>query len=218
MKILEIEILTNNLKECENFYNGILGLKIKYKDSKNISFLAGQSILTFIKSAELNPKYHFAFNIPCNKLEEAIDWTSENLELLENPDGGIVAHFDNWNAKAIYFYDNNGNIVEFIARYNLHNESNNRFESSSILSISEIGIVTDFPLKKADELIKKYNLSYFDKGFKTDMFTTLGDDNGLFIIVQTKRNWYPTNLKAEKFFTKIRLQENGEITIITLND
>lgn len=74
MNILEIEIQTDDLGETESFYSDILGLKLANKGQNSISFLAGQSTLTFVKSNQLSPKYHFAFNIPKNKLDEAIIW------------------------------------------------------------------------------------------------------------------------------------------------
>lgn len=217
MHILEITIQTDNLIETEKFYTEILGLKIAGKEQNSISFEAGQSTLTFIQSDKLNPHYHFAFNIPVNKLEEAIEWASARIDLIENPENGIVANFKSWNAKAIYFYDNNGNILEFIARFDLNNNTDSNFTSSSILSISEIGIVTDFPINLADQIMEKYKLSVFEKGIKTEGFVTVGDDNGLLIIVATNRVWYPTAQLAKKHFTKIKISKNSLISELIIN-
>lgn len=217
MDILEIEILTNNLDETEGFYSKNLGLEIVNKDHNSISFLAGQSTLTFVKTDKLKPKYHFAFNIPHNKLDEAIMWTSAKVDLIKNADNEIVTNFENWNAKAIYFYDNNANIVEFIARFDLKNETSKPFDISSIQSISEIGIVTDAPIKLADRLAEENNINSFAKGFKSETFATLGNDNGLFIIVATNRKWYPTVQEAEKHYTKVKISTNGLTREIILN-
>lgn len=218
MDILEIEILTDNLDETEKFYTKLLGLQTKNKDQNSISFLAGQSTLTFIKSNKLNPKYHFAFNIPRNKLDEAIIWTSLRTELIKNADGEIVANFESWNAKAIYFFDNNGNILEFIARFDLDNNSDKAFDISSIQSISEIGIVTDAPIKLADKLVEENKLYFFTKGSKSEKFATLGNDNGLLIIVETNRKWYPTEQQAVKHYTKIKITIDGLAKEILMNE
>jgi len=218
MDILEIEILTDDLVETESFYSDILGLQLASKEKNSISFLAGQSTLTFIGSVKLNPKYHFAFNIPRNKLDEAIIWASAKLDLIKIADNGIVANFESWNAKAIYFFDNNGNILEFIARFDLNNDSDKPFGISSIQSISEIGIVTDAPIKLADKLIKKNSLYFFAKGSKSEKFVTLGNDKGLFIIVETNRKWYPTEQQAEKHYTKIKITTDGLTRVITMNE
>lgn len=157
MNILEVKILTDNLVETERFYAELLGFYTTKKDTNSISFLAGQSMLTFTKSNELNPTYHFAFNIPNNKINEAVNWVSTKCNLIKSSDYGIIANFENWNAKAFYFYDNNKNILEFIARFDLDNYSDNRFEISSIQSISEIGLVTDHPISYAAGLVADNN-------------------------------------------------------------
>lgn len=214
MEILEIELQTDDLAQTKTFYSGILGLPIANKEQKSISFLAGQSTLTFIQSNQLHPKYHFAFNIPHNKLDEAIIWIKSKLNLIEI-DNGIVANFESWNARAIYFYDNNQNILEFIARFDLNNSTDKPFTISSIQSISEIGIVADNPIKLAEKLVSDYDLYFFAKGTKSEKFVTLGNDSGLFIIVETNRKWYPTEQPAEKHYTRIKISTDGLIRQIT---
>ena len=218
MKILEIEIQTDNIKETETFYSEILGMQLVNKNQNSISFKAGQSKLTFIKSDNINPIYHFAFNIPNNKLEEAILWAKSRLRLIENDENGIIANFESWNANAIYFYDNNNNIVEFIARFDLENSTEKPFDISVIESISEIGIVTDKPLDLAETLIESYNLVYFNKSTKSEKFAALGNDNGLFIIVETNRKWYPTEQKAKKYFSRIKIEVDSLVKEIKLNE
>ena len=218
MNILEIEIQTDDLVETEIFYSDILGLQMASKGQDSISFLTGQSTLTFIESVKLNPKYHFAFNIPYNKLDEAIIWTSAKLDLIKNADNAIVVNFESWNAKAIYFFDNNGNILEFIARFDLDNDSDKPFSISSIQSISEIGIVADEPIKLADKLVEENNLYFCAKGSESEKFVTLGNDNGLFIIVETNRKWFPTEQQAEKHYTKIKISTEGLTRVITMNE
>lgn len=218
MKILEIEIQTDNIKETETFYSEILGLQLVNKNQNSISFKVGQSKLTYIKSDNINPKYHFAFNIPNNKLEEAILWAKSRLRLIENDENGIIANFESWNANAIYFYDNNNNIVEFIARFDLENSTEKPFDISVIESISEIGIVSDKPLDLAETLIESYNLVYFNKSTKSEKFAALGNDNGLFIIVETNRKWYPTEQKAKKYFSRIKIEVDSLVKEFILNE
>jgi hypothetical protein len=218
MNILEVEILTENLVETAKFYGELLGFHSTKKDKDSISFVAGQSILTFIQSNGLNPTYHFAFNIPNNKINEAVNWVSARCDLIKSSDNGIIANFESWNAKAFYFYDNNKNILEFITRFDLNNYSDNRFEASSIQSISEIGIVTDDPISYAADLITHNNLSYFQNQPVREHFVVLGNDEGLFVIAKTGRNWYPTDRTAGKYFSKIRYSINDLTSEITVNN
>ncbi|MEI7585336.1 hypothetical protein [Runella sp.] len=218
MDILEIQLLTDNLEETEHFYSNLVGLPTKQKDATSISFMAGQSTLTFLQSTELNPTYHFAFNIPKNQIESATAWVAERFELILGPDNETIANFVSWNAKAVYFYDNNGNILEFIARFDFDNASDRPFSTSSILSVSEIGLVTDVPMAYAKQLVDKENLSYFSKSPESEAFVVLGDDNGLLIVVKNQRNWYPTQQQAQKQYTKIKLAVNGLLKEVTVND
>lgn len=217
MDINAIEILTDDLVATEHFYSALMKFEISNKSHHSISFVAGQTILSFIKSNQLKPTYHFAFNIPCNQLSEALNWAASKFGLIRITGDEVVANFDSWNAKAFYFLDNNGNILEFIVRFDLNNQSSQAFSSASIQSISEIGIVTDDPIQLADELVTQHHLPLFKKGSRTAQFVTLGDDNGLLIIVSTNRNWYPTEYPAAKHYTKITMTVSGRQKEITLN-
>lgn len=218
MHILEIEILSDNIEQTTKFYSELLGFKILQSDRNKISFSIGKSILTFFKSENIKPQYHFAFNIPCNKIEDAILWTSSKVPLIKMTHDKCIVHFDSWNANAIYFYDNNGNILEFIARRDLNNASETNFNLSSIESISEIGIVAENALELADQLIHENKLSFFEKGAKSESFCALGDDTGLFVIVKKNRNWYPTDVSAKPFFTGIFLEINNEKIYLSMNE
>ena len=209
MEIKEIVIQTDDLKGTENFYANVLGFELIKKEQNTIAFLAGNSILSFIKSTNLNPKYHFAFNIPKNKLNEATIWLNSKVNLLLNDENEIITDFGDWNAKAIYFYDNNNNIVELIIRFDLTNETEKKFDASSVLSISEIGIVANDPMKLASQIMDKNHLKYFEKGKQSENFISIGDDNGLVIIVKNDRKWYPTEQKAEQHVARVKIISKG---------
>lgn len=211
MKILEAEILTDNLDETHEFYIELLGFELVCSEEDRFSFKAGTSTFCFKQSYGEQPQYHFAFNIPANKIYEAENWVAQKTTLIALPDKKFVADFDSWNAKAFYFYDNNKNIVEFIARFDLENTSQQDFDISSVQSISEMGIVTDEPLQFSEEIVQQYGLEFFSKEEKRENFIVMGDDNGLLIIVKTNRNWYPTNVPAKKCYTRIKLSVNGEL-------
>lgn len=59
-----------------------------------------------------------------------------------------------WNAKSVYFYDADENILEFIARYNLkENTTDKEFcAQKHILNVSEIGIAVSDTQKLVDEI------------------------------------------------------------------
>ncbi|MFV7234736.1 VOC family protein [Flavobacterium sp. ZB4R12] len=210
MNILELELLTDTIDETELFYNNVIGLKTISKNNSSISFEAGATKLTFRSSENLIPVYHFAFDIPNNKLPEAFVWIEKKTKILEVIPPDKIADFYNWNAKSFYFYDNNGNILEFIARFSLDNASEKPFDGSSIVSLSEIGFVSKNVSQLSDEICKKYDLSLFPKQPKLNKFIVLGTDTGLFILVEENRDWYPTDKKAKSFWTKVVFYNDGK--------
>ena len=97
--------------------------------------------------------------------------------------------------KAIYFYDTDHNIMEFIARERIDIESDVAFTPRTILSISEMAIATTAiePVYKAINNIKP--IPIFDGSF--ERFCAIGNDEGLFILInKTIKKWYPTNDEA----------------------
>lgn len=210
MNILELELLTDSITETESFYNDVIGLETISKTNSSVSFTAGSTKLTFRSSENLKPVYHFAFDIPNNKLLEAFAWIEKKTGILEVVPPEKIADFYNWNAKSFYFYDNNANILEFIARFSLDNTSEKPFDGSLVLSVSEIGFVSKNVSKLSDEMSNKYDLSIFPKQPKLDKFIVLGTDTGLFILVEENRDWYPTHQKAKSFWTKVVFDNNGE--------
>lgn len=209
MKLEHIQLQTNNIKETGAFYSDVLGLKILEKKSDSVTIQAGNSVLKFIENPELDSIYHFAFNIPENKLEEAIQWCADKVDLIIIQDKRIIANFETWNANAVYFYDNNGNLLEFIARHDLDNFQIKEFSSKSILNISEIGIVDENPMELGAELVEKHGLDFFVKNFNSETFAAIGDDEGLLIIVQPNRNWYPTEIPSKSNKTDLRIENKG---------
>lgn len=219
MKIKELHLLTNNLDKTEEFYKEILDVTINEKTEKQLSFLIGTTQLIFILSQVPEPVYHIAFDIPNNKLEVAFDWLSEKVSVLPVTPESKIADIKLWNAKSIYFYDNNGNLLELICRFDLDNQSEKTFDVTSILSVSEIGLVTDDVPALTNTIIEKYKLHVFQKQPAQENFTAIGDDEGLLIIVNENRNWFPTNQKAQSFWSKIIIEAATGIIkeIITKN-
>lgn len=195
MKIKEVILFTNNLNSQKQFYNSVLGFEQLEDSPKKIQFKAGGSVLTFQFKEDFKPS-HFAFNIPSNAINDALIWLRKKTEVLDC-EGQKIADFSNWKAKAIYFYDADKNIAEFIARERITVESDETFSPNSILSISEMAIATE----DIETIYKTINqikpIAIFDGDF--DRFCALGNDEGLFIVVdKTKKKWYPTD---DKVFT-----------------
>ena len=178
MIIKELTLFTNTITKQKQFYKSVLELEQLVDTPYNIKFKPS----------------HLAFNIPSNAIYDALYWLKMRTKPIENK-GDFVTDFTNWNAKSVYFYDANNNILEFIAREDLNFESDFAFTSNTILSISEIGIATN-DIQKLYQVIKSIKpITIFDGNFNN--FCALGNHNGLFILVEKRKNYpYPTNDKA----------------------
>ncbi|MCC9064547.1 VOC family protein [Flavobacterium piscisymbiosum] len=209
MKLAHIQIQSSNIEQTTTFYKDILDLPIIEKTKESVSIQAGNSVLEFVENPEFKSIYHFAFNVPKNKLDEAIDWCKSKVDLIFIEDQKVITNFENWNANAVYFYDNNGNLLEFIARHELDNAQTEAFSSKAILNISEIGIVNENPLALGNQLIEEHGLEFFSKNANSELFAAVGDDEGLLIMVKPNRNWYPTQTPSESNKTAIRIEDKG---------
>jgi len=216
MLLKEIRLQTSQLLSLFNFYGEKLELPALKTGKTGVSITAGASQLIFdeIDTTE-NPFYHFAFNIPSNKFEEAFQWMHTRVELLWLDDyKSYIADFTNWNAKSFYFTDPAGNILEFIARFDLDDIAAEPFSAMQIRNVSEIGLV--FPLKEFDSgvsnLLGRYPLSYFDKQPPMPHFRAIGNDQGLFVIVPENRVWFSTkNMRSVIFPIQVVFMEKNRL-------
>jgi catechol-2,3-dioxygenase len=184
--ILQLRLQTHRLAEVRAFYREKLLFPIQEESGDSITFQAGASRLTFIKTLEngSRPFYHFAFNIPENKLSEARQWLSERTPLAAD---GKMFHFPRWNAHAIYFWDPAGNLGELIARHDLPNARTGAFGAADILYTSEIGLVVKDVPAAVRALKGGLKLSTYREG--SNDFQTLGDEHRLLIVVREGRPW-----------------------------
>lgn len=197
MKISKIILHTALLPELKSFYGNTLSLPISEEDEKNCIIHTRDTKLEFKHAAAgTSPVYHFAFNIPSNKIKEAQSWLQERVALLWLEEyNSYIADFSSWNAHSVYFKDPAGNIVEFIARHNINDEVREDFNQLMVRNISEIGLVfsIDYFDEQVKEFVKNHSLEYFDKQPPLPQFRAIGDDMGLFIAVPENRPWFPTN-------------------------
>jgi catechol-2,3-dioxygenase len=210
MKIKELELHTQNLLELKMFYTEVLELPLLEDSSDQFSVVAGETILTFHLSEEKH-QYHFAFNIPNNKIDAAIQWLSSRVNLITSEDDNII-YFESWNAHSVYFEDPSGNILEFIARHNLHNQKQGTFSYSDILNISEIGLAAYDVLGMVNAFTSAFGVTTWRD--PNEFFSTIGDENGLIIAVSKGRQWFMSELIAEYHPVKLIIEsgQNHELS------
>ncbi|WP_198175171.1 VOC family protein [Spirosoma telluris] len=196
MIITHLELETNHLSALQWFYTHQLGLALLQQTSDQVTFQLGWSKLTFRQTNQPVAPYHFAINVPLYSLEQYELWYDVPYIDTSAP-GHRIAHFPDWKARASYFRDPAGNLVEFIERKDA-GYTNGYFQG-----ISEIGLVADDVIALATQLLGDYPVSLFSKSQPKADFTVLGDDYGLFILAQTNRPWLFTDIPASAGYCRV---------------
>ena len=177
------------------FYSDTLGLAVLEESATELTIGGGATPVTFVKAdaAHGAPFYHFAFNIPQNKIREAREWQRERSEILpvfphlrDDKMPGDIVHFSHWNAHSVFFFDPAENVVEYIARHDLDNDSDGPFTSRDILHASEIAFIVDDVPAVASKLQETFDLAQYRSG--SDVFRALGDEHGLVLVFERGRN------------------------------
>lgn len=192
MAFLELKLSTQELARQRVFYTETLGLRLLEETAEHFTVRAGSCLLRFNLSERDVTPYHFAFNIPANKLGEAKVWLLERVKLLER-EGQDQFSSESWNTEQVYFLDADGNILEFIARHELPNASNEPFSSAHILNVSEIGYVVP-DVSEAVAALGRLGLRPYRK--PGEKFAPVGDAYGLLIVSEIARPWFPTETSA----------------------
>lgn len=197
MNIRLLILETTRLEELKEFYSRVLNWPPADEEEGSFTLELQDTELEFRQhNGGQEPFYHFAINIPANKIEQAREWLKSRVPLLWLDDyQSDIAEFTNWNARSIYFIDPAGNIVELIARLDLDNEADEPFSQKQFISISEVGLVVPAAdlEAKSEEILDDFRLTWFSKQPPQESFKAIGDDQGLFILVPERRNWYPLN-------------------------
>lgn len=215
--LLSLELLTASpLAKMKEFYHRSLGLRVLDEGDDRLTVGAGATTLTFVKAApgDGKPFYHFAFNIPENKVLAARDWQKERTPLLPIPERlrdpkypDDVVNYSHWNAHSLFFFDPAGNVVEHIARHNLKNAARGPFRSEDILYASEIAFVVDDVAATADKMKEAAGVSQYRGA--SDQFAALGDERGLLLVMKRGRVLSfdaPDKKEADVFRTTARVR------------
>jgi hypothetical protein len=132
----------------------------------------GETELEFA-AGEGEPFYHFAFLAPWERFDELA--------------GEEVFDFPAWDARAFYFHDPAGNIVELIAHEGLE----------GALGLSELGLVGDTPAMAAG--LRKLGLELWDGTLDEEgRLAFVGERGRTIILAPAGRGWMPTGRPSER--------------------
>lgn len=209
MNIKKLTLKTNDFNYTTGFYQRLFNVDPDFRSESAVGFQVGETVLIFELSDIVNPVYHFAIDIPCNQLHGAFEFVSNCATVLPVNEDQYFAGFKNWNAKSFYFFDNNGNILEYICRYDRQIDLPGEFNGQQLIAISEAGIPAESTPELMAEIMEFYPIVPYEKQPPLENFAALGDVNGLLILSNIGRAWYPTQIPAAVFPMKIVFEVDG---------
>lgn len=192
MRIKALTLEAANLRPLYEFYAGDLAFPLVRRTADALALQVGSTSLTF-RRADTAASYHFAFNVHPSRFERARAAFAAITPLIHGVDNQEIFDFRSWDARACYFYDPAGNIVEIIARRELSAVAVP--PDPALLSISEIGLVADDVPALAARITRELGAAVYRESLG-ETFAALGDAEGLLILAQRGRIWYPDTGKA----------------------
>jgi hypothetical protein len=133
---------------------------------------------------------HFAVNV--GDFGDAVDWARGQAELIKDD-----VPFEAWRARAAYYFDPAGNLVELIARERAPGDE-------LLIEVSEVGLpVADVGAAVAF-LEAELGLPHFSGD--RESFSAVGDDHGLFILVPVGRSWLFTDRPASDAPVRVTIE------------
>jgi catechol-2,3-dioxygenase len=154
----------------------------------------GSSVVRFERGPQVCS--HFAVNVPPDRFEEAVEWARGQAALIEED-----VPFPLWRARAAYYFDPAGNLVELIARERVPGEE-------LLIEVSEVGLPVADVGAAVDFLEAELGLAHFSGD--RENFSAVGDDHGLFILVPVGRAWLFTDRPAADAPVRVTIEGPGE--------
>ena len=215
MEIKLLTLHTNIIKEMKEFYIDMFGFPVLIEDENSFRIGIGSSELEFTsENVEGHPYYHFAFNIFANKFEEAKSWVKERVQLNVR-DGEDEVYFSHFQARALYFYDPAGNIVEFISRPLTTEKGERPFSIEGVLNISEIGLTVADAISVGEKLIAVGINERDNDPLSSTSLNFMGEKSkGIFIILnQPGREWIFSDKLSAIYPMEITTTINSKIVL-----
>lgn len=191
MLIIDVRMGVSDLGDAARFYGEVLELPVSITRGAAV-VAVGRSTITLVEQAGLIESNHLAFTIPSNRFIEAKSWLALRVELMRGRSGEDELRLgEPWDSESVYFRGPDGVILEAITRQRLQNPAVDPFSSDHFLCVSEVGLATPDVPETFARMQNELGVGTF-AGESSD-FTTVGDQDGLLILVTQGRPWYPTD-------------------------
>ncbi len=212
----ELAVAAARLDAVAAFYEQTLGFAVERRDERVVIPVGGDALELVATADGTDPFHHFALLVPGDRFDAARAWLGERAETLTRDDGETVFPFDFWDARAVYFHDPAGNIVELIAHAGTAERgATGDFSAAELAGVSEIGIVVGDPGAAVATLERDLGLEFWSGDAAQLAF--VGAKAHTLILAPAGRGWLPTGRAAEPHAATVTLTggTTGEVVLAT---
>ncbi|MGA7436626.1 MAG: VOC family protein [Luteibacter sp.] len=188
MRFTHIELPSSDVDACLAFFRDVLQLRIT-----GHVVHAGWTDIEIVPIVRMGDgAMHLAFNVPYHRFAVACEWIAQRALILRDPLGEEQFHMGApWDSESVYFAGPHDAVQELIARKPLGGEGvgGGPFHGREITCVSEVGLPTEDVPALVRDLVVRFGISPF--GEVSDVFAPMGGHEGLLIVVDQARRWFP---------------------------
>ncbi|WP_434031814.1 VOC family protein [[Pseudomonas] boreopolis] len=187
MRIVYLQQPTHDPAASAAFYRDVLQLPVE-----GTRVRIGWSEIELVPAQGVVGCTHLAFNVAPDRFEEAVRWIGERASILQDMRG--TSRFPlarGWDSESVYFAGPDCAVLELIARKRLPAPApvHGPFHGSELLCVSEVGLPSANVTGVTRSVGNHFRMQPLEE--PTPVFAPLGDHEGLLIVVDHERRWFP---------------------------
>ena len=171
------------------FYRDVLELPVQTTGGR-VTVTIGSSRLVLEQGDQFAGVHHLAVGIAPADFELARTWLAHRVEPISVDGSEVIDGPDGWNSRSLYFLGPEDIVLEYIARQAHGHLPAGDGQAPRPLSLSEIGIGVPDVGAAVRALDRVLGLPPFPP--QGSQFAPVGDHDGLIILVDQERIWFPT--------------------------
>ncbi len=190
MRIRQVALTVDRLDEAASFYREVLLLPVAAHAGR-VTVTVGSSRLVLEPGDPFPGVHHLAFGVAPADFRRARGWLGERVEPIVVDGSEVVEGPEGWHSQSVYFLGPEGIVLEFIARQADREIAASAGDVVRLLCISEVGVGVPDVGDAVRALTQRLGVPAFPP--QGTHFAPVGGHDGLVILVDEQRIWFPTD-------------------------